>query len=249
MPDLSDPLALVTIAQQYTPLALPLLVFLASLLGSMHCVGMCGGIVWALPAERSAHVAYHGGRLVGYLSLGALAGLVGEYLLAGAVWVSWLAAGMMALTFFYSGYRIWQGKSFHLRLPKRFNEPLQAAMSKSLKGSQQHTYLGGAVGLLTVFLPCGWLYTYILGAVLTGSFWAGALFLFAFWLGTLPLLVLGSQIVKRFRLSGQQQERRWVAVLFLLIGVLTIYTKIQHPLPVSARNLDSGTGMECHQPH
>ncbi len=247
MPDLSDPLALVNIAQQYTPLALPILVFIASLLGSMHCVGMCGGIVWALPAERSAHVAYHGGRLVGYLSLGALAGLLGEYLLAGAVWLSWLAAGLMALAFFYSAYRIWQGKSFHLNLPKWFAQPLQSTLFKSLQGAQQHKYLGGAVGVLTVFLPCGWLYTYILGAVLTGSFWGGAIFLFAFWLGTLPLLIFGSQIVKRLRRPEHQHERRWVAILFLLIGVLTIYSKVQHPLPVSARDLNSETKMECHE--
>ena len=59
-------------------------VFGASLVGSLHCAGMCGGFVACLcggPSKvGSAHLAYHAGRGVGYLTLGALAGLLGATL-------------------------------------------------------------------------------------------------------------------------------------------------------------------------
>ena len=67
------------------PLSQALAAFMLSLLGGLHCAGMCGGFVCvyagsgpaATPSGPSAHVAYHGGRLISYLALGAAAGAIG----------------------------------------------------------------------------------------------------------------------------------------------------------------------------
>lgn len=56
---------------------IPLLVLIASLMGSMHCLGMCGAIVSVLKPTPAGVASYHLGRLLGYLSLGGLAGLAG----------------------------------------------------------------------------------------------------------------------------------------------------------------------------
>ncbi|HKZ05558.1 MAG TPA: sulfite exporter TauE/SafE family protein, partial [Methylomirabilota bacterium] len=80
----------------------------ASLIGSVHCAAMCGGLVGvyaADPARRgsggrgAAHVAYNGGRLIGYVGLGAIAGAVGASAdlagtLAGVGRVAALGAGV-----------------------------------------------------------------------------------------------------------------------------------------------------------
>ena len=76
---------------------LPGLVFAISLLGSMHCVGMCGGLIMALPQQPRVLVSYHLGRWLGYLSLGALAGLAGDFLLQQGNLLSKLSALLMAL--------------------------------------------------------------------------------------------------------------------------------------------------------
>ena len=55
----------------------PMAILLASLFGSGHCVAMCGGIVLAAAQTGAQAVAYHGGRLLAYMGLGALAGYLG----------------------------------------------------------------------------------------------------------------------------------------------------------------------------
>ena len=56
-------------------------VLVASLLGSVHCAGMCGGFVCfyagGAGSGTRAHVAYNVGRLASYLFLGLVAGMVG----------------------------------------------------------------------------------------------------------------------------------------------------------------------------
>ena len=59
--------------------------FVVGLLGGVHCVGMCGGIVGALslglPGERQLPVllAYNVGRISSYTLAGALMGALGFY--------------------------------------------------------------------------------------------------------------------------------------------------------------------------
>lgn len=229
----------------------PLLVLSASLLGSTHCLGMCGGITLALPPDRRSHVSYHLGRLLGYLTLGAIAGLAGDWLLASSGILTSVAAVMMASLLIWSGIKVWRGQALHLNLPAWFNNWLQKPLGWSLKGSHQQAWLGLPVGLLTMFLPCGWLYTFVLGALLTRNVWLGATFLFCFWLGTVPLLALGPGLVQAWLKQRSPNQRRWVASLFVLAGLLTIGFKSQMAMPLTAANLHGGSQevKSCHGNH
>ncbi|PKL75341.1 MAG: hypothetical protein CVV27_15890 [Candidatus Melainabacteria bacterium HGW-Melainabacteria-1] len=229
----------------------PVMVLLASLLGSTHCVGMCGGITLALPPGRRVQAAYHGGRLLGYLALGALAGLAGGWLLASSGLLTKLSLGMMGAILVWTAVKIWRGQALHLKLPTWLSGWIQKPLGQALSRSRRDgsTLMGGTVGLLTMFLPCGWLYTFVIGALLTRSVWLGAAYLFCFWLGTVPLLALGPSLVNAWLQRRSPGQRRWVAALFLLAGLMTVGLKINKPLPVNASQLQGiSTDVNCHDP-
>ena len=99
---------------------IPFGVFVASLVGSGHCVAMCGGLVSSVAQTRSQVFEYHLGRLVGYTALGALAGWVGaQFLLTSEFGIlPWLSTALIALGFIVMGWRLWTGRTPHLfRIP------------------------------------------------------------------------------------------------------------------------------------
>jgi sulfite exporter TauE/SafE len=179
--------------------ALVLAVFLASLLGSLHCVGMCGAFLalafadgpsrgrWRLP------LAYHGGRLTTYLLLGVMAGAAGSLLnlgglLAGVQRVALPLAGGTVLLFGVAGLLRQRGVSVgRLRLPPRWVAVVQRLQSAAM--ALPPTTRALSVGLLTTLLPCGWLYAFAAVAAGTADPLAGGAVMAVFWLGTLPALV------------------------------------------------------------
>lgn len=181
---------------------LVLTIFSASLLGSLHCAGMCGAFV-ALAiqtgntqlqvARWKLQTAYHTGRLVTYGLLGAMAGLLGGLLnLAGGV-VGWqqvaaVGAGLMMILFGTTAL----ARTLGLRLP---HLPLPALLQRLVIAGQTaaQTLLplprAAVIGLLTTLLPCGWLWIFVATAAGTASPTQGLLVMGIFWLGTLPVLV------------------------------------------------------------
>lgn len=211
--------------------------FAASLAGSLHCVGMCGGFVALYSADLSAkeawktHVAYHAGRLLTYVALGLVMGGIGSGLDRAGTWVGfqrlavWLSGGLLivwGLVMIAQNAGIWTLES---RLPLPFQRLLQRA-HRSLR---ERSPLGRAwlLGLLTTALPCGWLYAWALTAASTGSPWLGAWVMLAFWLGNVPaLLGLGwslRSLGQRFR----QALPHLSAALMILLGVIALSHRAQ----------------------
>ena len=214
-----------------------LAVLAASLLGSVHCAAMCGGFVCLYtgsgPARHAAvrpHAAYNGGRLISYLSLGAVGGAAGQGIdhvggLAGVTRLAAIIAGALMV--------LWGGSTvlaaLGVRLPQvtapRF---LQASLTSMLVRFRHHspTVRGATTGLLTTLLPCGWLYVFVATAAATGRVADAMLVMFAFWLGTLPMMVtlgLGAQ-----RLFGSFQRRLPVAAaaVAVVLGALSMTGKL-----------------------
>lgn len=171
-------------------------IFLASVLGSLHCAGMCGvflGIALGDSGSRfGSQAAYHAGRLVTYLTLGVAAGLVGRALdlgtaLAGLSPVAAGLAGAVMVAFGVVSFLQWAGRSVHLR-PPAF---LAAISGRGYRFAMNRGPVPRAamIGLLTTLLPCGWLYVFVAAAAGTASPWSGGLSMAAFWLGTLPVMV------------------------------------------------------------
>ena len=229
---------------------IPVLVLLASLLGSTHCVSMCGGIVMALPSGKVTQTGYHLGRLVGYLLLGALAGLAGDYLLRLGPWMTRVSALVIAAVMLAFAYQIWKGESVHVRLPKFMAAWVQKRLGIALQASREQPWMGFVVGGFSMFLPCGWLYTFVMGAVLTRSMWVGALFLVSFWLGTVPLLAVGPAIFTAWLKKRSQLQRQIVASLFVMAGLMTAFGKWDKSLPITAGHIqDPTTAVKMHHGH
>jgi uncharacterized protein len=211
----------------------------AALVGSVHCVGMCGGLIavatdGARGAGQNLRVlaVYQAARLLSYATLGAASGALGQALdLAGR------AAGLGRASAIVAGITLalWglvamlRAAGVPLRLPGQLALP--RAVSHWLAGiaarpPQLRALLLGACSAL---LPCGFLYGFALTAAATGSTLRGALVMTALWLGSLPALLgfgmLLGGAVARFR--------RYVpllssAVLFGL-GMLTVSSRVNLP--------------------
>jgi hypothetical protein len=203
---------------------------------------MCGGLIASSTRNRSDVLKYHLGRLAGYSALGAVAGLLGERIFRETTvgMLPWIATGMLAGGLILSGLRIWTGKGVHLRiLPAAL---MQKLYSKSLRSA-------AGVGMLSAFLPCGWLHTFVIASLATRSALYGALFLFFFWLGTLPALTAAPLLLQRVLRPMSQKLPRLSASLLIIAGVLTLGAKLK---PLIDAQVQSGSGeqqvMTCHSP-
>lgn len=206
-------------------------VFLVGLLGGVHCVGMCGGIVTALSfATPNAKpslamlLGYNGGRLLSYALAGAIAGAVGAstlllndflpvsrglyafasvMLILLGLYLAGLSRAVLVLEHLGSG--IWKKLQ---PLMKRFmpvRNPLKAVL----------------VGMIWGWLPCGLVYSVLISALATGSAAHGALLMLAFGLGTLPNLLAMGLLAQRLQRFTRQPAVRLVAgLLVAAFGVL-----------------------------
>lgn len=171
---------------------------LAGLLGGVHCVGMCGGLVAAFSfradgtvAPFRLHLGYNLGRIVSYTLFGALAGALGASInlleirpLQIALYV--LAQGVMILLGLYlAGWNRWvlvfekAGGTLWSRLQPLFRKLLPV---KSLPGALLAGFFWG-------WLPCGLVYSILVAALAAGSAPSGAALMLVFGLGTLPNLL------------------------------------------------------------
>lgn len=219
--------------------ALALAVFTASLIGSPHCVGMCGpfALLVASPSSKRSSTewravfAYHTGRLIGYVALGALAAAVGAALdlggtLIGIQRVAAMSAGALMIVFGIVALLRLRGLgALHFQAPKWLGRVLGRA--HRLAASLPPTQRGATVGLLTVMLPCGWLYAFVITAAGTANVLHGALLMAVFWVGTVPALSIVAVGVSR--LSGR--FRRLVplatATLLIVVGTYTMAVRAQ----------------------
>lgn len=171
---------------------------LAGLLGGVHCVGMCGGIVAAFsfraggtPPPFRLHLAYNLGRISSYAIFGALAGALGASLKLAAflpvqTLLYVLAQGVMILLGLYlAGFNRWvlvferAGGALW-----RVAQPLFRRMLP-VRSLPQALLAGMAWG----WLPCGLVYSVLVSALAAGSAPSGAALMLAFGLGTLPNLL------------------------------------------------------------
>lgn len=205
-------------------------VFLASLLGSTHCVAMCGGFVAAYAGHSrgniAPHIAYHGGRFITYVSLGMVAGFIGRGLdnvtvLVGIQRGAGLITGLLLILWGVGSLTRmkWQYKIREL-ISQKFSFPFH----RLAKDFGQESVTQGALilGLCSTLLPCAWLYGYAAIAAATGSPLSGAIVMMVFWLGTLPLLgVFAATSGRLVRLVGARAPLL-ASALLILAGVFSL---------------------------
>jgi sulfite exporter TauE/SafE len=163
------------------------------LLGSVHCIGMCGPLALSLPVKSDkvsvkfvAALLYNLGRVVTYSCIGLLFGALGRsFALFG--FQQWLSIIMGALILLY----LLAGK--HVS-SSRFSIPGAGAWFKKLRNILGRLYMNRNMGSLFVagmlngLLPCGMVYIAVAGAMVSGNMADSMLFMASFGLGTLPLM-------------------------------------------------------------
>lgn len=212
---------------------------LVGLLGGVHCLGMCGGVVGALtfglPTTVQRHwwrmmshqLAYNLGRITSYALAGALFGFLGSQLVSLAAFLPMqqalqVVAGvfMVALGLYLAG--IWTGVVAIERLGGRLWARLQPwAQKLTPVRSLPQAYL---YGLVWGWLPCGLVYSMLIWALAAGSALQGAALMLAFGLGTLPNLMLMGVFAFFFtRLARNVWVRRAAGGLVMLFGFYQLY--------------------------
>lgn len=212
----------------------------ASLVGSLHCVGMCGGIValctGGLDAEdRSVGqlAAWNLGRLVTYSGLGAASGAIGRAVDfgGGSVGLPRLAAIVAGAMMIGMGLiALARAAGVGIACPSA-PAPVRNVIGRGVKSamSLSPTRRSATIGLLTGFLPCGWLYAFVAASATTGDPLSGALVMTAFWLGTVPAMV-GVGLGVRF--AGARLRRHLptlTAALLVIVGLVAVTGRLRVP--------------------
>lgn len=222
-------------------------VLVASLVGSIHCAGMCGGFVCFYagsakgnePAALRAHAMYNVGRLASYLLLGALAGLAGAGVsragaLVGVSHAAAVVAGALMVGWAISTIAAQRGMSLStLHAPV----PWQRALGRVLHAvrSQPIGVRAALTGLFTTLLPCGWLYVFVATAGGTGSVRSAMLTMAVFWLGTVPALVAVGVGAQTMLAPFRRRLPAFSAAVVLIMGLLSMSGRLT-PRPTVSMN-------------
>jgi sulfite exporter TauE/SafE/peroxiredoxin len=230
-----------------------LLIFTASLMGSIHCAGMCGGFTLSLVKDRSdstwARVSvYHAGKIFTYIFIGGVAGFVGAALLANpairaAQFIFSSLAGVMIVTVGLQTLGLLPGQNLVNRIASRLW--LGPFLGPFFKTFRERDSLDGAffLGLFNGFLPCGLVYTFALTAAAAASLFPSLLIMLAFGLGTVPMLLMvawGGGMI-----ATQQTLRpflsRLAGVIVIVLGIITVWRGLPL-LPAFASQNDHHVG-------
>ncbi len=195
--------------------------FFIGLFGSIHCVGMCGPLAFALPANSKGKLwlifdkfIYQLGRIISYTLLGLLIGLVGRQVwLAGIQQSVSIISGALIITAGLA--RIFKWSSLYMSNASKPATLINKAIVYTLKHKWGHL----VVGMLNGLLPCGFVYVALVGAVNTPSVASSAQYMFWFGVGTLPLMfaaALGSGFIN---INVRRKLNKVVPYFMLLLGV------------------------------
>ena len=230
-----------------------LLVFISGfsigLLGSFHCVGMCGPLALALPIHhlssfyKSLSVLFYNiGRAVTYASMGVVLGIIGQSF----NFFNWqqglsIGAGILILAILLMN----QFGNVNTNQFSRFSQAIKVKLGTYLKSDKKLiSYL--YIGLLNGFLPCGLVYIAIASAIATGSILSSSLLMFSFGLGTLPVMALTMVLGKFISINLRQRLNKITPYLIMAVAVLLIVRGFNLGIPYLSPAHDANHVTCCH---
>ena len=229
--------------------------FVVGLVGSLHCIGMCGPIAIALPVPTSSNLSfltgrilYNLGRVITYSFLGAILGLLGGRIaIAGAQQVVSIVLGVIVIVAVMLPQRY---KNYFAQHPvvQNLARPLRSNISVLFKkGTFSAMFL---IGILNGFLPCGLVYVALAGAIASGDAISGAAVMILFGLGTVPAMFAASVFGKFINVGIRTKIRKAVPVFAILLGVIFILRGMNLGIKFISPKINAQTEisseMECH---
>ena len=230
---------------------LVLAAFSIGILGSFHCVGMCGPLALSLPLNNnsawskfSGALIYNAGRIVTYSSFGLVFGAIGKtFALFGfQQWVS-VILGVLIIVLMILPKRIkaWQSQ----RSGIWFFEKVRSLLGRLfLQKNHASLFL---IGLLNGVLPCGLVYMAAAGAVAAGSITKSVLFMAFFGLGTLPVMWSVAFLGNYVSLGIRQKIRRAYPYMMMLMACLLILRGMGLGIPYVSPKIkaEKAQAIEC----
>lgn len=216
--------------------------FTVGLAGSLHCVGMCGGLVAACSNEGKNTWAYQIGRLIGYSILGLFAGLLGNIMTVQKIHpvltlIPSILIGGILINWGVSGFK---GRSLKFKIPKFLEFISLKLLSKAMKvDEKKHAKTKAAlVGGLSIFLPCGFLYGVVFALAILQQPVVGLIAMIAFWAGTTPALSLSTQLIEKILTPIRSYAPKFSSAVLVSFGVGTISYRLY--------NFIASGGQSCH---
>ena len=207
------------------------LIFFGGLLGSAHCIGMCGPLALSLGASAPSganllhrQLVFSLGRVFTYAFCGAAAGLGGVWLSSSSggfvfiqAWLAVLAGAVLILMgLVTAGFLPAPARRLLAGLPCGATSWLKTFLcSRTLTGPL-------LAGVFTGFIPCGLVYAFLLKASSAQSVWLGWLTMVAFGLGTIPLMVLVGYGGRTLSLASRSRLFQIAAWCIVLTGAISI---------------------------
>jgi len=210
--------------------------FILGLLGSLHCIGMCGPIAMILPVCKSnttkKHVQiilYHLGRIVTYSLLGTVFGFVGKGLLLTGVQqqLSIIIGIIMILLVVFP--KISHTLTFKASPLTTILNKLKLQLGLYLK--KESYYAIFTIGFFNGFLPCGMVYLALVGAIAMESLFESTLYMFLYGLGTVPLLSVLIYVKDAFSNTFRNKLQKAIPIFVVVIGVLFIVRGLGLDIP------------------
>lgn len=220
-------------------MTLYLTALILGLTGSLHCLGMCGPILMILPWNQGSgnwtqSFLYHFSRIMVYVFLGAIFGMIGEGLVLFNVqqYIS-IITGVLIIVFLL-------GKKHFLKPLYALNQKLQHRF-KGFQGNKRTV----SMGVLNGLMPCGLVYAAGIASINQTSTVEGMLFMFLFGIGTLPLLVTLSHFKSFF--SKTFFKNRVSTVMMIAIAAIFILRGLNLGIPyVSPAISAKSEKVSCH---
>ncbi|WP_316789062.1 sulfite exporter TauE/SafE family protein [Pedobacter frigoris] len=202
------------------------------LLGSLHCVGMCGPLAFAVPSLRGAwlyvaldKLSYQLGRIISYCLLGLIIGTIGRQ-----IWLS----GFQQLISILSGILILLAAisritklSYFSKNPSFLLKPFNRLFSYALKNKASHLIIGLVNGLL----PCGFVYLALAGALNTGNIQNAVSYMFWFGLGTVPLMFIATFSMGFTGQLFRKRINKIIPYMMLCLGIWFILRGMELNIP------------------
>lgn len=197
------------------------------LLGSFHCVGMCGPIAFMLPIDRTNSYkkiiqifTYHLGRILAYSLIGLFFGLVGKSLyIFGIQQQLSIAIGVLMILVVLIPTQILNNYNFSKPIYKLISK-VKSSLGQALKKKTADTFL--TIGFLNGFLPCGLVYMAVFASITTQNAVQGSLYMALFGLGTIPLMTSAIYLGKFLNQTVKQRIQKAIPVFVIVIGLLFI---------------------------
>ncbi|MDO3642212.1 sulfite exporter TauE/SafE family protein [Mucilaginibacter sp. L3T2-6] len=222
--------------------------FFIGFFGSVHCIGMCGPLAFAIPTLQSRwwlivadKLVYNTGRIVSYTLIGLLFGLIGRQL-----WVSGLQQGVSlfsGMLIILAGIaKLYHMRITHSRLAAKAFEPVNKLLALALRHRAGHFI----IGMVNGFLPCGFVYLALVGAINAGSPLAAGRFMFLFGMGTFPLMLAATVSAGFVSPLVRRRINSFMPYLMVCLGIWFILRGMNLNIPYISPARPSAGNLICH---